>query len=85
MKFSASNVSALLRRLAKLLAHRLKEPSSWAGVAGGLTMLGVNVDPGVAQSVMYVLSGICGLLAFFIPEESLEHEEHREQHERERP
>lgn len=50
------------------LAERFKEPSSWAGLAGLASILGVNLDPGLSHSIALVGAGIAGLIAFFVPE-----------------
>jgi len=51
-----------------MLAARFKEPSSWAGLAMGATMLGMNVNPGILQGVTYIGAGICSILAIVLPE-----------------
>lgn len=50
------------------LANRFSEPSSYAGLSAVLGMLGVSVPGGALQSVVFVLSGIAGLVAFFLPD-----------------
>jgi hypothetical protein len=50
------------------LAARFKEPSSWAGLAGLFVLFGVHVDAGVTQDIIFIGSGIAGLVAFFAPE-----------------
>lgn len=50
------------------LAQRFKEPSSWAGLAGIVGILGIHADPGMLQSVAYIGAGVCGLVAFLVPE-----------------
>ena len=49
---------------------RLKEPSSWAGLAGILAMIGVKVDPGLMANIVSGLAAVAGMLAFFIKEKS---------------
>jgi hypothetical protein len=54
-----------------LLAHlaaRFKEPSSWAGLTGLAALVGLHLDPGLAQSVVFVGAGVAGIVAFFVPE-----------------
>jgi hypothetical protein len=50
------------------LAARFKEPSSWAGLAMGATMLGMNVNPGILQGITYIGAGLCSILAIVLPE-----------------
>lgn len=50
------------------VAARFKEPSSWAGLAPLLVLLGLHLDPGVIQDVVYIGTGAAGLLAFFLKE-----------------
>lgn len=50
------------------IANRFKEPSSWAGLSGIAAMLGVSAPSPVIQSISFVGAGICGLIAFFVPE-----------------
>ena len=47
---------------------RFSEPSSWAGLAAVLAATGVGVAEGLMQPIIYTLSGIAGLIAFFVPE-----------------
>lgn len=50
----------------KSIVERFSEPSSYGGLAGLLGMLGVNVPPGALQYGVMALSGLCGLIAFFM-------------------
>lgn len=50
------------------ILDRFKEPSSYAGLAGLLGMFGLQVDGGLIQSITYALSGVCGVVAFFLRE-----------------
>jgi hypothetical protein len=52
------------------LFARFTEPSSWSPIGGVLLMLGINAPGPVLASVGYIGAGICGLLAFFLPEGS---------------
>lgn len=45
---------------------RLKEPSTWAGLAGLLAVFGLQVEQ--AQAVASVGSALAGALAVFLPE-----------------
>lgn len=55
-------------RLAKYGVERMKEPSSWLGVGVFLGYLGWHVDPGVMQNISLIGTGLCGLLAFVLPD-----------------
>lgn len=50
----------------KFTSERLKEPSTWAGIAGLAVLLGANVDQ--AQAVAHALAGVAGVVAVFMPE-----------------
>lgn len=50
------------------LLDRFKEPSSYAGVATVLTGLGVNINPGLFQTSVYIAAGLCGLASFVMKE-----------------
>ena len=52
----------------KEIAARFKEPSSWGGLAAFLAIVGVNLDSGVIESIVYVGAGAAGLIAFFLPD-----------------
>ena len=52
------------------LANRFKEPSSWAGIAAFVGMMGIHLEPGVAQGVALIGAGVCTLIAVFVPEKS---------------
>lgn len=52
----------------KMLAHRLKEPSTWAALFAALATLGVSLDAGLVQNITAAGAGVAGLLAFFLPE-----------------
>jgi hypothetical protein len=52
----------------KSLASRFSEPSSWAGIAGMLAVLGLHLSPDVGQSIAYIGAGVAGLAAILIPE-----------------
>lgn len=57
------------RPMGKLILARLREPSTWAGIAG--LVAGVSVLPhagDVAQSITLVGGAIAGLLAIWMPE-----------------
>lgn len=54
--------------IVKTLANRMKEPSSWTVLAGAAAAAGVNLDPGLAQSLAYIGAGVAGVVAFFLPE-----------------
>ena len=47
-------------------ANRLREPSTWAGIAALLAILGVNVEG--AQAIGQAGAAISGALAVFMPE-----------------
>ena len=52
----------------KLLAKRLREPSTWASLFTALAALGVSLDPGMIQNITAAGAGVAGLVAFFLPE-----------------
>jgi hypothetical protein len=50
------------------LLERMKEPSSYAGLAAILGVIGINVDPGLMQHIIIGLTAISGIAAFFLKE-----------------
>lgn len=48
--------------------NRLREPSTWAGVAVLLSIFGVNMAPADTQAVVNGGVGLAGLLAVFMRE-----------------
>lgn len=50
------------------LLERLKEPSSWSGIAALLTGLGIQLPDGIAENAAFILAGIAGLLAVLLKE-----------------
>jgi predicted permease len=55
----------------KALLNRFKEPSSWAAVMGLLTSLGIQLPDGMAENITFVLAGLAGIAAIFIPEQKV--------------
>jgi ABC-type uncharacterized transport system involved in gliding motility auxiliary subunit len=47
---------------------RLKEPSTYAGLAALLAAFGVSIDPGMLQAVVAVATAIAGLASIFVAE-----------------
>lgn len=52
----------------RYLVARLREPSTWAGIAALLAALGVTVDPRVFEGVQGLVTALAGLLAVLLPE-----------------
>lgn len=52
------------------LIDRLKEPSSWAGVAAPLAALGFSLPSGVVQAISLLGAGACVLLAVLLGEKT---------------
>ena len=50
------------------LLARAKEPSSYAGLAGILGMVGITVAPAEWQAIVGVLTAVASLLAIVLPE-----------------
>jgi hypothetical protein len=57
-----------MQRLVKTFAARFKEPSSWAGLATMLGTLGINAPAPVITYASFIGAGVCGLVAFFLPD-----------------
>ena len=52
------------------IISRLKEPSTYAGLAALLAAFGVSIDPGMLQAVVAVATAIAGLASIFVAEKS---------------
>jgi hypothetical protein len=52
------------------LISRMKEPSTYAGLAALLAAFGLQVDPGMLQAVVAVLTGLAGLASVLVGEKS---------------
>lgn len=50
------------------IVNRLKEPSTYAGLAALLGAFGVSIDPGMLQAVVAVATAIAGLASIFVSE-----------------
>lgn len=50
------------------LVNRFKEPSSWVGLAGLVTLAGLHLSTIQINYIIDIGVGVCGLLAFAIPE-----------------
>ena len=49
---------------------RLREPSTYAGIADILAAFNINVDPGLWGTVVQVCIGVAGLIAAVTPDRS---------------
>lgn len=50
------------------LIKRLKEPSSYAALAAGFAVVGLNLEPGLLNHLTQAGTAVAGLIAFFMPE-----------------
>lgn len=50
------------------LVARMKEPSSYAGLASILGLVGVNLAPEAWTAIISVLTAIAGAVAVFVPD-----------------
>ena len=53
----------------RMLARRMSEPSSWAGVGALFALVGLHLTNVELGYVVNIGVGISGLMAFFLPEE----------------
>jgi len=47
---------------------RLKEPSSYAGLASLLGLVGIQLAPEAMQFIIQVMTGLAALIAVFVPD-----------------
>jgi hypothetical protein len=52
------------------LGARLREPSTYAGLATLLGVIGMTIDPGLLKSLSMIGMGLGGIIAFLVPEQS---------------
>jgi hypothetical protein len=52
------------------LGARLREPSTYAGLAAVLAVLHLSTDPGLIHSLTLIGTGIGGVISFVLPERS---------------
>jgi hypothetical protein len=52
------------------LGARLREPSSYAGLAAVLAVAHLSTDPGLIHSLTLIGTGIGGVISFVLPEQS---------------
>jgi len=50
------------------LVNRLKEPSTYAGLATVLGVVGVKMAPEAMQAIITVLTAVAGAIAVFVPD-----------------
>ena len=59
---------AALEKDVSWLGARLREPSTYAGLAAMLAMLHLSTDPGLVHSLSMIAMGLGGVIAFLLPE-----------------
>ena len=52
------------------LGARLREPSTYAGLAAVLAVFHLSSDPGLLHSLSLIGTGIGGVISFILPEQS---------------
>jgi hypothetical protein len=52
------------------LGARLREPSTYAGLAAVLAVAHLSSDPGLVHSLAMIGTGLGGVIAFILPEQS---------------
>jgi len=50
------------------IIERLKEPSSWAGFAAVLGVVGINIAPATWDATVAAGTAVAGLIAILVPE-----------------
>lgn len=50
------------------IVNRLKEPSSYAGLAALLGLVGVKLAPEALSAIIAVLTAVAGAVAVFVPD-----------------
>jgi hypothetical protein len=50
------------------IVNRMKEPSTYAGLAALLGVVGLKVAPDQLNAIITVLTGIAGAIAVFVPD-----------------
>lgn len=50
------------------ILERIREPSTWSGIAAFAMALGLGVPPGTVEAVTQVGMGLAGLVAVFLRE-----------------
>ena len=59
---------ATIRKDVSWLGARLREPSTYAGVAAVAAVLLHNLDPGVIKDITMIGTGLGGVIAIAMPE-----------------
>ena len=59
---------ARLTKDASWIGARLREPSTYAGLAAVLGVMGLGTDPGLVKNLSMIGMGLGGLLSFVMPE-----------------
>ena len=59
---------ARLERDVSWIGARLREPSTYAGLAAVLGVMGLSTDPGLVKNLSMVGMGLGGLVSFLLPE-----------------
>lgn len=49
---------------------RLREASTWAGLATILAVMHIDIDPGLLKQITLAGTALAGLAAYFIPEKA---------------
>ncbi|WP_319798257.1 hypothetical protein [Nitrobacter sp.] len=57
-----------MKTLLTWAASRLKEPSTYAGIAAALGLVGINLDPGTAHWIAVGGSAAAAALSVVVPE-----------------
>ena len=52
------------------IGARLREPSTYAGVATLLGVVGMTIDPGLLKYLSMIGMGVGGVISFVLPEQS---------------
>jgi hypothetical protein len=61
---------AELEKDASWLGARLREPSTYAGLAAVLAVFHLSTDPGLVHSLAMIGMGLGGVIAFLVPEKA---------------
>lgn len=61
-------LKSLLSLVLSYVLKRLKEPSTWTGMALGATAVGVQVSPELQDSITTLGIGVAGLISAVLPD-----------------